>query len=83
MPPRLVVAIVHGYMSHDDEDAAGGPDELDIGDVVQLREPHNLVEAGTRGRVIGFYAKERPEALLALDDGRHVSVPSAKLEQVS
>jgi hypothetical protein len=72
-----------GDMTGSGEDAPDEAEDLEIGDVVQLREPHNLLEAGTRGRVIGFYARAEHEALLALDDGRQLSVPTANLEVVS
>jgi hypothetical protein len=70
-------------MSHDNENASEEGGEFSMGDAVQLREPHRLLEAGTQGRIIGFYARDLPEALLALDDGRQLSVPTAKLERVS
>jgi hypothetical protein len=71
-----------GDMTPNGENASDEARELGIGDVIRLREPHGLVEAGTRGRIIGFYATKQREALLALEDGRELNVPYAKLERV-
>jgi hypothetical protein len=56
--------------------------ELRAGETVQLREAH-IREPGTRGRIIGFYATEPREALLALEDGKQLRVPTPKLERVA
>jgi hypothetical protein len=71
-----------GQMRRIDEKAPDRPDELHTGDVVHLREQHESIEAGTRGRVIGFYTTEPREALLALEDGREVRVPCPNLERL-
>jgi hypothetical protein len=69
-------------MTDIDENASNEARELRIGDVVQLREPHRLLEAGTSGRIIGFYGTEPREPLLALEDGGELRVPYSKLERV-
>jgi hypothetical protein len=69
-------------MTHIDENTSDEAGELRVGDVVQLREPHRRLEAGTRGRIIGFYETDPREALLALEDGEEVRVPFAKLERL-
>lgn len=69
-------------MTRIDERATDGAGELHVGDVVQLREPHKFREAGTRGRIIGFYGTEPREALLALEHGDELRVPHPKLERV-
>lgn len=69
-------------MTRIDENAPDEGGELRVGDVVELREPHRLHEAGTRGRVIGFYETETREVLLDLEDGGELRVPYAQLEWV-
>ena len=69
-------------MTHYDANASSESGGLGVGDVVQLREPHSLLDAGTRGRIVGFYATEQREALLALEDGSELSVPYSNLERV-
>jgi hypothetical protein len=71
-----------GQMTRIDENAPHESGELHVGDVVQLREPHKSREAGTCGRIIGFYGKEPREALLALEDAAELRVPCPKLERV-
>ena len=71
-----------GQMTRIDENAPDEAGELHVGDVVQLRGPHKFREAGTRGRIIGFYETEPREALLALEDGKELRVPHPKLERV-
>ena len=69
-------------MTRSDEKAPNPAGDLDVGDVVRLREPLKFVEAGTRGRIIGFYGRDPREALLALDDGGELCVPCQNLERV-
>jgi hypothetical protein len=69
-------------MTRGDENASNDG-ELRVGDVAQLRVPHGRLEAGTRGRVIGFYTAEPREALLALDDGQELRVLALNLERVA
>jgi len=68
-------------MTDTHENASDEADDFGIGDVVRLRESHRHFEAGTRGRIIGFYATESREALLALDDGGELRVPYPNLER--
>lgn len=57
-------------------------DALQVGDLVRLREAYISSDAGTRGRIIGFYLTEPCEALLALEHGEELRVPHPKLERV-
>jgi hypothetical protein len=74
--------VTRGCMTPIDESPSNGAGELHAGDVVELLESHDLVEAGTRGRIVGFYAMEPREALLILEGGGQLRVPSPKLERV-
>jgi hypothetical protein len=69
-------------MTPSDENASGEAGELLVGDVVRLREPHEGLEAGTRGRIIGFYGTDPRDVLLALDGGGELRAPSPKLERL-
>jgi hypothetical protein len=80
MTLRRAAAIVRG-MTDSDGNPSNDTGELGVGDVVRLREPHGVIEAGTRGRVIGFYGTEPREALLALEEGQQLRVPLLKLER--
>jgi hypothetical protein len=64
------------------DNPSDGNGELRAGEAVRLREAH-ICDPGTRGRIVGFYATEPREALLILDDGRQLRVPTPKLERMS
>jgi hypothetical protein len=71
-------------MTHsEDKNASNRGEELRVGDVAQLREPHDHHAAGTCGRIIGFYIAETREALLVLEAGEKLRVPYRKLEPVA
>jgi hypothetical protein len=68
-------------MTRIDDDESDDECALRAGDVVRLREPHELHPAGTRGHIVGFYAIGPREALVALDSGDELRVPSMMLER--
>jgi hypothetical protein len=57
-------------------------DDLEVGDAVRLRELHDSVPAGSRGRVVGFYRLDPPQTLVEFDGGLAAVLDSA-LERVA